>query len=73
MELKLKKNIPQLNVPRDITMVPVNIIDARILSMYNEPEIMNSTVYYNPVSAKGTTDIWHRNVDGTWDCVTVSG
>lgn len=71
MQYKLKSNVPQIKVTRDIRIVPVNIVDPRVLTMFNEPEIMNSTVYFDD-SDKSKTTIWHNNYDGTWDCVVVT-
>jgi hypothetical protein len=71
MEMKLKQNIPQVKVPRLIQMIPIYIVDPRILAMFNEPNIRQSTVYYDD-NDKSKTTIWHGNYDGTWDCVVVT-
>lgn len=70
--MELKQNIPQIKVTRDIQMVPINIVDPRILEMFDRPDIINSTIYVND-SGKGKTEVWHSNGDGTWDCVTMVG
>ncbi|RZK26760.1 MAG: hypothetical protein EOO43_01880 [Flavobacterium sp.] len=67
----LKQNIPQSKVTRDINIVPINIVDPRILEMFNTPDIINSTVYIND-NGKGKTEVWHSQGNGLWDCVTVS-
>lgn len=71
MEMILKQNIPQSKVTRDINIVPINIVDPRILEMFNTPDIINSTVYIND-NGKGKTEVWHSQGNGLWDCVTVS-
>lgn len=71
IKMELKQNIPQVKVPRDITMVPIHIVDPRVLLMFKVPDIIKSTVYVND-NGKGKTEVWHSNHDQTWDCVIVT-
>lgn len=70
--MELKRNIPQHKATRDINMVPINIVDHRILLMFNVPNITKSTVYSSIDNGDGKIEVWHGNGDGTWDCVLVS-
>lgn len=71
MEMTLKRNIPQNKVPRDISLIPINIVDPSILTAFNNSDIMMSSVYYSQ-DRKGNIEVWHGNGDGTWDCVILS-
>jgi hypothetical protein len=72
MEMTLKQNIPQSKVTRDINMVPISIVDHRILLMFNVPNITKSSIYSSNDNGDGKIEVWHSNGDGTWDCVLVS-